>query len=67
MIGYCFGLRLDINYMEQKCQHRDVCPYYTNVNLGVALSHPDEYQELDTYNNNNCKYYDIQWQKKWVN
>ena len=64
MYFYCLGIRLDGNYQEQTCKMRECCPYYTNVNIGVALSHPETYQELDTYNSNECKYFDKQWNSK---
>lgn len=58
------GIRLDPNFMEEMCKLREHCPYYTNVSLGVALSHPDDYQELETYNSNECIYFDKQWNSK---
>ena len=64
MFGYCLGIRLDDGFNEVTCKLRDNCPYYTNTNLGVALSHPEKYQELDTYNSCNCKFYNEQWQQK---
>jgi len=64
MNSYCLGIRLDANYMEQACRMRDLCPYYTGVGLGAALSHPEQYQELDTYNNNECIYFDKTWQQE---
>ena len=62
MYCYCLGIRLDPNYQEMTCKERDSCPYYVNTDLSVALSRPDQYQELDTYNNEECKYnnkYDV--------
>ena len=58
------GIRLDGNFMEVTCKYRERCQYYTNTDLSVALSHPEQYQELDTYNNGQCKYFDNQWQQK---
>jgi len=56
---YCMGIRLDSNYMEKTCKNREYCPYYHVDGLSDFLSRPDEYQELDTYNNNQCEYENI--------
>lgn len=56
MYWYCFGIRLDQNYQELTCKAREHCPYYVNTDLSVALANQDKYQELDTYNNEECKY-----------
>lgn len=64
MFFYCLGIRLDGNYKEQTCKMREQCPYYTNANLGAALSHPEQYQELDTYNSDECKIFNKLWQQK---
>lgn len=61
MYHYCLGLRLDLDYMELACEYRDRCPYYANNDLGTALSHPEQYQELPTYNSQLCKYFDKTW------
>lgn len=61
MIGYCLGIRVNDVFQEKACEHRDNCPYYRNVNLGTALEHPNEYIELNTYNNKKCQYYNEQW------
>ena len=56
--SYCFGIRLDGNYNEVTCKIRESCPYFKDNRLSEFLSRPDTYQELDTYNNEKCKYYD---------
>lgn len=57
------GIRLTDAYMEYSCEYRDHCPYYTDTNLGVAFSHPEIYQELPTYNNKQCQFYDNERKK----
>lgn len=54
--AYCLGIRLDSNFTEIACSLREGCPYYRNTNLSESLSHPETYEELDTYNMNKCKY-----------
>lgn len=61
MYNYCTGIRVNDVFQERNCEHREHCPYYTNVNLSVAFSRPDEYQELNTYNDTTCKYFDKSW------
>lgn len=56
MICYCLGIRLDRNYNEVTCRVREQCGYYRNNDLSEFMSHPDEYIELDTYNNSECEY-----------
>lgn len=63
MYSYCLGLRLDRTYNEIACEHRSRCPYYTNVRLSIAFAHPETYQELDTYNQEPCKYFNEQWKE----
>ncbi|MBR1448335.1 MAG: hypothetical protein IJ588_06285 [Prevotella sp.] len=63
LYAYCTGIRVNDAFQERTCENREHCPYYTNVNIGVALSHPEQYQELDTYNNNQCPYFSQQWQQ----
>ena len=57
MYYYCLGIRTNDVFQERVCEHRERCPYYTNVNLFVAMSNPEQYQELDTYNYNECIYF----------
>lgn len=64
MYYYCLGIRIDDVYAERACTMREKCPYYCNNNLGIALSHPEQYQELDTYNNKTCKYFDKNGEEK---
>ena len=64
MYHYCMGIRVSDVFQERTCEHREHCPYYTNVNLSVAFSRPDEYQELNTYNDTICKYFDKSWKKE---
>ena len=61
MYGYCLGMRVNEAFQEYPCEYRERCPYYKNVRLGIALSQPDDYQELDTYNNQQCKYLEDKW------
>ena len=63
MFFYCLGIRLNEVFQERTCEYREHCPYYINTDLGVALSRPDEYQELPTYNSQPCKYFDKEWMK----
>ena len=60
---YCLGLKLDDSYMEVVCPVRGKCPYYNYTPLGVKLSHPEQYSELDTYNIEKCKYFKEEWQQ----
>lgn len=60
---YCLGIRVNDVFQEHTCEYRDKCPYFSNTELGVVFSKPDEYQELDTYNNNECIYIDKRWKK----
>lgn len=60
MYYYCLGIRVNDVFQERTCEHRERCPYYTNVRLSIALSRPTEYSELDTYNNKPCNLYQ-QW------
>lgn len=64
MFYYCMGIRVNDVFQEYTCEHREHCPYYANVRLSVAFSQPDEYQELPTYNNFTCNYFDISWKKE---
>lgn len=64
MYYYCLGIRTNDVFQERVCENRECCPYYLNVNLAAALSRPDEYQELDTYNDLQCLYFDKEWKKK---
>jgi len=59
MVGYCMGIRLDGNFNEYACRVRDHCPYYSNNRLSEFFSHPELYQELDTYNNRKCEYEEL--------
>ena len=63
MFNYCLGVRVNDVFQERVCEFRERCKYYTNTNLSVAFSRPDEYQELDTYNNNECIFIDKEWKK----
>ena len=63
MTYYCLGIRLDENYNELTCEDREHCLYYTSVRLSEAFSRPDEYKELETYNNNKCTYFNEQWKQ----
>lgn len=58
MTNYCLGVRINGLFQERVCEHRERCPFYYNVVLSVAFAHPEEYLELETYNNNECKYFD---------
>ena len=55
--SYCLGIRLDMNYQEQTCKIREGCPFYSRNDLDKILSNPEQYQELETYNSEECKYY----------
>ena len=59
MYDYCLGIRLDANYQEQACKVRDHCRYYSDNRLSEIFSHPELYQELDTYNNKKCEYEEL--------
>lgn len=61
--NYCLGIRVNDIFQERTCEYREHCPYYRNVNVRNAFEHPDEYIELDTYNNEECKYFDESWKK----
>jgi len=63
MFYYCLGIRLDQNYAEVVCPYRDRCIYYTNAPLSITLSRPDDYSELNTYNDKECIYL-IEWEQK---
>ena len=60
---YCLGIRVNDVFQERTCEYRERCPYYTNADLAVAFSRPDQYKELDTYNNDECFYIDKRWKK----
>ena len=62
MYYYCLGIRINDLYQETTCELREQCPYYTDTRLSVALSRPDEYQELQTYNSQPCKYFRKEWE-----
>ena len=64
MFYFCLGLRLDCNYAEVVCPFRDNCIYYTNAPLSKTLSRPDEYTELNTYNDKECIYFNKEWLQK---
>lgn len=55
MYVFCYGIRLNASYQEITCENRDRCPYFTNTRLGIALRHPGEYVEADTYNDKECE------------
>lgn len=52
--GYCLGIRVTSDFMERICQNREGCAYYLNTRLSDALSHPEKYEEIDTYNDKEC-------------
>ena len=66
MYSYCLGIRTNDVFQERVCENREYCPYYKNVNLSTALSCPDEYVELDTYNNVECIYFNEEWKKNKI-
>jgi len=64
MYYFCLGIRTNDVLQERVCENREYCPYYRNVNLRTALMHPDEYVELETYDNDlQCIYFDKEWMK----
>lgn len=56
MFSYCLGIRVNDIFQERTCEHLEHCPYYKNTNLRTALMHPEQYVELDTYNDKECIY-----------
>ena len=63
---YCLGIRTNDIFQERVCENREYCPYYCNVNISDAMSHPDVYIELDTYNNKQCQYFKEEWKKNKI-
>ena len=64
MFKHCLGIRINDVFQERTCEYREKCSYYRDANLAEAFSRPDEFQELDTYNNDDCKYIDKEWLQK---
>jgi len=54
---FCMGIRLNNMYKEVTCEHREQCDIYLHTHLAEALSHPEEYEQADVYNNRPCKHY----------